>query len=438
MSIALIIISFIVALFVIILIHELAHFITARRAKVKVEEFGIGFPPRLWGIKRGETIYSVNAIPIGAFVKTTGENDPTIPGSLASKGPWTRLLVYAAGPLANILLGFILISAFFMLPTSTIAGNGAMVHSIGENSPAEEAGIKPGDIILELNAKPIHTWKDMQNIINSSKEGEEIALLLQSNGSRENISLEPKFDLELQRRTIGVLLCWNMVNQVEENSPAYEAGVRPGDTILGINEQSIFNIESLSNVLGLIEAGEEINLTLLRGEETVLTNMTQPTDSSHAIKGVELQWVDETRIEQSHLPGWRAFQLGASYTLRLPLLLVEAIPLIKEDPGKALVGPIGAGQLTIEVVRSFGSSNILFMASIISLGIGLFNFLPMPPLDGGGMLIAFIEGVRRGKRLSQRAVHQAHRIGTAILLTLMILITFNDILRLVQGGSFGL
>ena len=102
----------------------------------------------------------------------------------------------------------------------------------------------------------------------------------------------------------------------------------------------------------------------------------------------------------------------------------------------ALVGPIGAGQLTVEIVRSSGFSSILFMASMISLGLALFNFLPIPPLDGGGMLVAFIEGCRRGKRLSPRTVRLAYTIGTTFLIALMILITFIDIWRLPRG--FGL
>ncbi|HXZ95096.1 MAG TPA: site-2 protease family protein, partial [Dehalococcoidia bacterium] len=118
MSVAIIIILFLVTLFVAICLHELGHFIATKRAGVKVEEFGIGIPPRLFGIKRGETIYSLNAIPVGAFVKAAGENDPTVPRSLAGKGPWTRLGIYAAGPLVNIFLAFVLISAFIGLPYS--------------------------------------------------------------------------------------------------------------------------------------------------------------------------------------------------------------------------------------------------------------------------------------------------------------------------------
>jgi len=213
MTLAIIIVLFVVALFVAICLHELGHFIAAKRAGVKVEEFGIGIPPRLFGIKRGETTYSVNAIPIGAFVKAAGENDPTVPRSLAGKGPWTRLGIYAAGPLVNIFLAFVLLSVFLALPVSFITGNGLMVHSVAVNSSAEEAGIEPGDIILEVEGQPLHRWGDMQDIVNSVEEGTEITLLLQRNGQETQIRLKPKFDPELQRRIIGVLLCWNMVTQ---------------------------------------------------------------------------------------------------------------------------------------------------------------------------------------------------------------------------------
>ncbi|MCK4387868.1 MAG: site-2 protease family protein, partial [Dehalococcoidia bacterium] len=130
--------------------------------------------------------------------------------------------------------------------------------------------------------------------------------------------------------------------------------------------------------------------------------------------------------------------LGGSYIIYLPEMIVASIPLIKENPSLALVGPVGAGQLTVEWVKSFGFSNMLFMAGIISLGIALFNFLPIPPLDGAGMLVAFVEGVRRGKRLSRRTLRLAYTIGTTLLITLMVLVTYNDILRIITGGSFGL
>jgi regulator of sigma E protease len=436
MSIAVIIIIFIVALFVAIYLHELGHFVAAKRAGVKVEEFGIGLPPRLLSIKRGETIYSLNAIPIGAFVKAAGENDPTVPRSLAGKGPWTRFGIYAAGPLVNILLAFVLLTAFLALPVSIVAGNGLMVHSVAVNSSAEEAGIMRADIILKVDGQPVHRWGDIQDIVSSVEEGAEITLLLLRNGQEVEATVKPKFDPELRRRLIGVVLCWNMVGQVEEASPAYMAGVRPGDTVLSINGQPVYDDESISSALNSIEEGKAIKLVLLRGGETV--SITLINDDYDTLPGVELAWVDGIHIEQERLPVWKATYLGARYIIYMPVLIVEAIPLIIESPDLALVGPIGAGQLTVEVVRSSGFSNILFMAGIISLGLAIFNFFPVPPLDGGGMLVAFIEGLRHGKRLSPRTVRLAHTIGTAFLIALMVLVTFSDVYRLISGKGFGL
>jgi RIP metalloprotease RseP len=180
-----------------------------------------------------------------------------------------------------------------------------------------------------------------------------------------------------------------------------------------------------------VEEDGEIELVLLRdGEETsvTLTNVDYQT-----LPGVYLQWVEGTHMEQERLPVWRAVYLGARDIIYLPVLIIEAIPQMIESPDTALVGPIGAGQLTLEVVRTSGFSSMLFMASMISLGIGIFNLFPIPPLDGGGMLVAFIEGCRRGKRLSPRTVRLVYTIGTTFLIALVIIITLVDIWRIPRG-----
>jgi len=233
-----------------------------------------------------------------------------------------------------------------------------------------------------------------------------------------------------------------MVEAVEENSPAGEAGIESGDAILSIEGEPVYSEESMCSALDLVKSGEEIDLSLYRGEEEWLQVSIDSTlvDGDARIEpemmGLDMLWVDGARIEQRHLPVWRAVYLGASYVVNFPALIAESIPLIKAEPDKALVGPVGAGQLAVEAVGVMGWGYLLFMAGLISMGIGLFNFLPVPPLDGGGMVVAFIEGIRRGRRLSPRAIRLAYTIGTALIVALTVAITFNDILRLITGGSF--
>jgi regulator of sigma E protease len=227
-----------------------------------------------------------------------------------------------------------------------------------------------------------------------------------------------------------------MVTQTEEGSPAYEAGIRADDTIVSINEQAVYSDESMSKVLRSVAEGERIDVVLLRGGNVTAASLINV--DYETLAGAELQWVDGTHIEQERLPVWRAVSSGARYIVYMPVLIIEAIPLMIESPDLALVGPIGAGQLTVEVVRSSGFSNILFMAAIISLGLGIFNLFPIPPLDGGGMLVALIEGFRHGKRLSTRTVRLAHYVGTALLIAVMVLVTFSDVYRLISGKGFGL
>ncbi len=431
MSTVIIVVVFLASLFLALLLHELGHFLAARRAGVKVEEFGIGLPPRIFGITRGETVYSINAIPVGAFVKPAGEDDPTVPRSLAGKRPSARFGVYIAGPLGNFVLAFVLLSAFYALPYSVISSEGLVVYSVVERSPAYQAGIDPGDVILEVAGQPVRRLGDIPDILLGS-DGEDVAVRLLRNGHEEEITIVPEIEPESQRPVIGVYLWWNMVDQVDPNSPSYEADIRPRDAIYTVNGQVAYSSEAVSRALRAAEDGDKIRVVFLRDGETKSTSLTNLDYES--LPGVDMRWVD-THFEEERLPVWRAVLEGAGFVIRMPAFIVEAMPLIRESPDTALVGPIGAGQLMIEVVVTYGFSYALFMAGIISLGIGIFNLLPIPPLDGGGMLIAFIEWVRRGRRLSARAARLAQIVGIALIIALVVFVFSSDILRLIRGET---
>ena len=232
---------------------------------------------------------------------------------------------------------------------------------------------------------------------------------------------------------IGVYLWWNMVDHVDQTSPAYEANIRPRDAVYSVNGQVAYDGEAVSHALSATEVGDDIRVVLLRDGKTVSTSLTNVNYDS--LPGVDMRWVN-TYFEEERIPVWRALYQGASFVIHMPAFMIEAIPMIRESPDTALVGPIGAGQLMVEVVRIYGFSNTLFMAGLISLGIGIFNLLPIPPLDGGHMLIAFIEWVRRGKRLSARAARLAHTVGLALIIALVIYVFYSDIYRVIRGEPF--
>ncbi|GAI36767.1 unnamed protein product [marine sediment metagenome] len=205
MTLLISIVSFLIVIAVLVLAHELGHFITAKASGVKVEEFGLGFPPRLLSVRRGETLYSLNAIPLGGFVKMAGEEDPKVPGSLASKGIGTRLLVLSAGSLMNLLLPLLLFSIAFMIPHNLIMGQ-VMIEEVDPDSPAARAGIEPGDTLLSVNEKAVNNTGDLYRYIQLNL-GKEITLLVKhSDSTTENVQVIPRWKPPEGRGATGIVV----------------------------------------------------------------------------------------------------------------------------------------------------------------------------------------------------------------------------------------
>ncbi|UCH51565.1 MAG: site-2 protease family protein [Chloroflexota bacterium] len=221
-TIALTIVSFIGILILLIFAHEFGHFITAKLAKVKVEEFGIGFPPRIASFKRGETTYSLNAIPLGGFTKMLGEEDPTLPGSLASKSIPIRFLVLSAGSLMNILLPILLFSISFMIPHDMVLEK-VQVQEVAAGSPAQIAGIEPGDTILAINDREIKNRGDVGYIIQLNLGAETNFLLQRGELGQKEVSLKPRWDPPEGQGATGISIIGSDSTIVRESYPIWEA-----------------------------------------------------------------------------------------------------------------------------------------------------------------------------------------------------------------------
>ena len=352
MSILITIVSFLAILVVIILVHELGHFVTAKLTKIKVEELGLGFPPRLLSFKRGETIYSLNLIPLGGFCRMAGEEDPSVPGSLAGKSVKTRLLVLSAGCIMMLLLPLFLLPAAYMIPMERyVEGEGVQVVNVARDSPAEEAGILPGDVIKGVDGQAIHNFDELKDIIDSNL-GFEIGMLLLRDSTEVEVTLVPR-----------------------PNPPEGEGPV-----------------------------------------------------------GIELGPITETRA----YPPWKAIPLGLGQYGQMLVAMKNAIAsTVQGEEELAVIGPVGIAQLTGEVVKR-GVYDLIRFTALLSVMLAIVNILPIPALDGGRIAFLFLEVVRRGKRIPAKKEAFINMIGFALLMLLVVVISYYDILRLIRGEGFGL
>ena len=345
------IIVFILILGLLIFVHEMGHFIAARLSGVKVEEFGMGFPPRLFAVRRGETVYSLNLIPLGGFCKLLGEEDPSAPRSLASKRPLTRLFVLGAGPMMNAVLPIVLLTIAFMVPRQVVVGD-VRIEEVAANSPAAEAGIEPGDTVLSINGHSIQNIGDLIYDVHLSL-GEETTLELEAeDGSQKVVTLVPRWAPPEGEGPVGVAL--GMVNtyEVSESDPFWEAVPKSATT--------------LWETFALIR--NEVRSWFARG--------TAP-------------------------------QVG---------------------------GPVAIFQITGEA-NAAGPSYLLQFAAFLSINLAIINLLPLPALDGGRIVFVLLEVVRRGKRVSPRTEGLVHLVGFMMLIGLILVITYFDILRAIRGES---
>ncbi|MFC1992912.1 RIP metalloprotease RseP [Chloroflexota bacterium] len=355
MEITITIIIGLVVLSVIVLVHELGHFVTAKATGVKVEEFGMGYPPRILGIRRGETLYSLNAIPFGGFNKLSGEEDPTVPRSLASKSIGTRLLVISAGSLMNAVLAFLLFSIAFMIPHNVVH-EPVIVKVVAPNSPAATAGIQPGDTLLSINGEPVQNLYELLRSVQMNL-GEEITLLIEhSDSTTEDVKVIPRWKPPEDEGAIGI----------------------------------------------------EIDL------EAVQQN--------------------RTTIRQSY-PFWQAIPMGASELIDTLILYKDGmVSLVVGTSSAEVAGPVGLVQIMGETAK-FGISPLLELAAIFSLIIGIINLFPIPALDGGRIAFILLEFVRRGKRIPPKTEGMVHLIGFILLISVMLAITYRDIIRIISGES---
>ena len=426
---------------VLIFLHELGHFVMARRAGVMVEEFGFGLPPRIWGVKRGDTIYSINALPIGGFVRVKGEDGKSFEqNSMQSKTPRQRATFLAAGSVVNFVTAFVIIVLLVAFQGETTSN--VYITRVVADSPAAAAGWQVGDRIVSAGGVTIDEANDI-GPVTQDFEGREMPVVLMRGNEELQTSVVPRADPPAGQGRTGIGLNEYRIAEIKlsdvpADSIAASAGLREGDTIRAVDDVPVRDYMAYASYIRN-HAGQSVDITVERDGEEMTIPLAVPADvpQNDPPLGEDLvQNLKFTSLPVSQIPG-QSIDLFFSSIRQMGAGLLSLIR--GETPLDDLAGPIGMGQLTSEVINDsplplwVTIANLMF---ILSLNLGLLNLLPLPALDGGRLLFVFIEVVRGGRRVSPEKEGMVHFVGMVLLLTFMIGIAFLDVERLISGNSF--
>lgn len=380
-----------------VLFHELGHFATAKLFGIKVLEFGFGFPPKLFGIPFRGTIYSVNLIPLGGFVRMLGEEDPTDPQSFARQAVGKRMIVLAAGSAMNMLLPVIIFTILFALPHETLLGGSVIVTSVAPSSPAQEAGLRAGDVILAVDGEAVTSPSELIAIA-KNRGGEPIVLSLRKASGVTGLASSPEF---MTSQTVRV---------VPRTDPPR---LKVVDQVT--NPQTQVSVADASRYDSNLGVGD----TMTQGAIGVMIGLTN------------------AKFGMTTEPVWTAVIIAVKTIWSVLSFTWSGIADgISTGTNPGIAGPVGIAQATGEIVEERGFSQVYQMAAILSISLGVLNMLPIPALDGGRFMFVIIEWVRRGKRVSPKKEGLVHLVGFAVLIGLILVITFFDITKVASGESF--
>lgn len=426
----------IVALGVVVFLHELGHFIVAKLRGIRVEAFSIGFPPKIWGFTRGGTEYRISLILVGGYVKLAGMEfddgvDPrSVKDGFYTSSIATRLAVCASGPLMNLLSAFLIYCVIYLhgfpFPESLA---GTVIGSVLEDSPAESAGLKPGDRVLRINGAPVERWEEVtKSIVYSTLPGIEVTF--ERGGERLSKRIVPGRDEKLKIRRIGILPRDLISVDVVKGSVAEASGVRDGDFIVGAGGEKIYSWEQLTKIIKSHE-GTPVALELLRrGKPATVTTVPRRNPAlGYPAIGISLRMdvsMDDLAANGLVVYLHRDPFSQVAGNVREVYLTIRGLVSRALSP-RGLAGPIAIVEIMGYSARA-GLLQFLYVIAFISVNLAVLNLMPIPVLDGGHILIALIEGVRR-RPLSMKAMTIVQNVFVAVFIALMVLISANDIMR---------
>ena len=415
----------------IIIFHELGHFLLAKRNGIAVTEFSLGMGPRLLSKGIGETRYSLKLFPIGGSCMMVGEDDDDdSQGSFNRASVWARISVVAAGPIFNFILAFI----FAMIITSVIGYDPSTVLQVEEGSPAQKAGLQEGDVITEFQGRHISIGRDLELYMTlHGLQDENVTLTYERDGEEHEISYTADSQTSyLLGFYYNITEGEPEVTQVMLDGSMMEAGVQAGDIIREINGVKISTGQDIQDYIAANPLdGSEITLGIERNGDirqiSVTPKMTKQVDSG---------FVYNLYREKTNFPGvikYSAVEVRywITSTIESLVMLVKGQFTVND-----LSGPVGIINVigdSYEEAKTEGTvmvwMQMLYWAILLSANLGVMNLLPIPALDGGRLVFLIIEAIRR-KKINPNVEGMIHFAGFVLLMVLMVFVMFNDIRRI--------
>jgi len=417
-----------------ILIHEFGHYAVAKLLGVRVEQFAIGFGKRLLGFRRGETDYRINAIPLGGYVKMSGENPmderSDDPREFMNHSRWHRFLIAIAGPTMNILLAIFLLTTIYMVHYEYPAfyDDAPVIGWVAKDTPAAKAGFEIGDRITRIADVQNPTWDQIQQE-EALSPGQALVVGLERNGQALEKALAPE---PMGMDGIGYA-GWTpkedtvTITDLQEKMPAEKAGLKEGDRILALDGKPV---PALGEMIESLEVSKDkpITLTVLRnGEQKTFTLQPVLSEKRYRIG------VGTVQMKVKTLPFGPALNKSLEENRNNALLILKLVKkMVHGRMLRSIEGPIRIGQAAGEAARSKGWTPLMGLSAAISLNLGIFNLLPIPILDGGVILFLLIEGLMR-RDISMNIKERVYQAAFVFLVLFAVMVIFNDLTKTIPG-----
>jgi len=418
---------------VLVFVHELGHFLAAKRVGIRVLKFQLGFNPTIFSVQKGETEYSIGALPLGGYVKMAGDNPDEgvtgAPDEFLSKSKWERFQVLIMGPTMNLALAVVLTAIVLYVGAERFAYEvqPVVVGSVTADSAAAHAGFQPGDRILAVADKPVKTWEDFYLAI-GTHPNRELAVRFDRGGSEQIKSVTPVPSKESRMEIGEIGLLPNVhphIRLIRPGEAAERAGLQANDAVVAINGETITFSSDLKKAI-MKHPEQQISMSILRNGAPMTVPATPGRRDGGGFLGIDI--ADDTVSVKPGLLG--AARMSVERNAQMAGMIFQTIwgLITRETSPKQLMGPVAMAQLSGESAQ-LGIVALLALMAQISLNLGLLNLLPIPILDGGHIFIMALEGLVR-RDFSVRLKEKMLLAGFAVLITLMVTVIYNDLTRI--------